>query len=298
MSEELANGRDFNAYATSMDGSLAMKIAEIMPHVLPGTIVDAGYGTGALLDLLVRRFPDNAVVGIEASREFTLRAFRRFRDNPHVRLVRGDAASLTQFGCQNASTVIFSSVLHEVHSYHGYDQTPVKTALSNARLTLRPGGRVIIRDGIAPNRATVSLWTNDADGDDAGRVERLSTRALFRRFASEFRHGIGVPFEESIHNTRLLFELTARDAYEFINKKDYRPHWDLEAQEEYGFWRRREWEVALRDAGFRILRFDEILNPWIAEHRFSGHVELFEPGTSEPLPYFPTHCVIVGERAE
>lgn len=294
--EELTSGRDFDLYGRQMDASLGTKLDELGPHIVPGFIIDCGFGTGAMLQALIGRYPESCFLVIDLSSEFVRRAQDRFRQNPKVRILRADARFLQKVGGVDATSVILSSVLHEVHSYNGYDETPVHEVLQSAYTALRNSGRLIIRDGLAPSRAVVTLWCNAADGASVGPTEKLSTLAIFRRFLSEYRHGIGVPADEVSLNGRPCFVLRARDAYEFLVKKDYRTHWDLEVHEEYGFWRRHEWKVALERTGFKNVAIREITNQWMVENRFRGFVALFDPITGAELPFFPTHVVITAKK--
>lgn len=293
---ELTNGRNFDLYGAQMDASLKAKLDELGPYILPGFIIDCGFGTGAMLEALIGRYPESRFLGIDLSSEFVRRAQDRFRQNPNARILRADARFLQKVGGIDATTVILSSILHEVHSYNGYEETPVHEVLCSAHKALQSGGRLVIRDGLAPSRAAVALWCNAADGASVGPTERLSTLAIFRRFLSEYRHGIDIPADEVSLNGRQCFVLRARDAYEFLVKKDYRTHWDLEVHEEFGFWRRCEWEVALDRADFKNVAIREITNQWMVENRFRGSVALFDPVTGAELPFFPTHVIIAAEK--
>ena len=74
--------------------------------------------------------------------------------------------------------------MHEIYSYSGYDQTRIDRALASAARELRPGGRLLIRDGISPDPRPVLL-------DHGGRPRRS-----FERLRAEFKHGAGAAFEE------------------------------------------------------------------------------------------------------
>ena len=279
-----------------MDASLKTKVDELLPYVQQGLIVDAGFGTGSLLEVLTKKFPKSEFVGVDISPEFILRAKKKFAGNKKINISRGDIRFLEAYGIKDATTVIHASILHEVHSYNGYDETPVHRALRSAYEVLVSGGRLLIRDGIAPSRATVALWCNNKDGKSKGKVAELSTRAMFKKFVEEYRQGVGVLFDEAKVAGKDCYVLRARDAYEFMAKKDYRTHWDLEIHEEYGFWREREWLQALKKAGFKSVDLQEKNNDWIIKNRWQGSVELYDPVSGKKLDYFPTHAVFVAEK--
>jgi SAM-dependent methyltransferase len=181
----------------------------------------------------------------------------------------------------SASTVIYSSVMHEVHSYTGYDVTQIDRALRNAFVELAPGGHVLIRDGISPAPAT---W----------RLSLLTPLAqqTFERFATEFRHGAGVRFER-LSPTEV--RLSAHDANEFLCKKDYLKNWHIEVHEEFGVLTLPQWRGALERAGFLPLHLAEYVNAWIAANRYEGSVALHDEA-GQRLPWPATNCVVVGVK--
>src|SRR5206468_728660 len=112
-------------------------------------------------------------------REFLRRSDENTYAGGDVQLVLGDAAD-QQLPDGSADTIIFSSIMHEVYSYSGYDRARVDRAVASAARELRPGGRILIRDGISPGPRPVVLSLLDAETVDR-----------FARFAREFKHGQG-----------------------------------------------------------------------------------------------------------
>src|SRR5262249_24661312 len=138
--------------------------------------------------------------------------------HPNVRTVLGDIIK-SHFPTGTVSTVIFSSVIHEIFSYNGYSRDNVRLALRNTRTELEPHGRVIIRDGVRPEEGTV--WMRcDAE-----------TEQRFRRFAHDFKSSSdspGVGFVERVYDGRTWFVLSLHAANEFLSKKDYLENWAIE----------------------------------------------------------------------
>src|SRR6185312_13132032 len=131
---------------------------------------------------LSRRFPGASIVGVNLSRELLRRSDENTYAGGDVQLLLGDAAD-QQLPDGSADTVIFSSIMHEVYSYSGYDHARIDRALASAARELRPGGRLLIRDGISPDPRDVLLDLMDE-----------ATAAQLERFAREFKHGQGAAF--------------------------------------------------------------------------------------------------------
>src|SRR5262249_10331529 len=283
---ELSTGRNFRVYAAGMDASLAVKIDDICPHVRPGTIVDKGCGTGKLLVHLSAAWPSSRIVGIDVSKELLRTAKIQPYPHPNVTILQGNIIQ-QHFPARSVSTVIFSSVIHEIFSYNGYDRDAVRQALRNTRIELESAGRVIIRDGVKPEGGNV--WMR-CDG---------VTEQRFRRFARDFKSNSpspGVAYEERIHDGRSWFVLSIHDANEFLSKKDYLENWVIEVNEEFGVFTLAEWRGELEALGHRILEARSYVNPWILEHRYRGRVWLRADGGDRPgaeLPFPDTTALIV-----
>lgn len=278
---ELGHLRDFLSYGAQMDASLVQKLEDLVPHVKPGCIVDKGCGTGKLLVELSRLYPRSRLVGVDLSREFLRVCDENTYLTDDVSLVFGNIIE-RNVEPGSATSVIYSSVMHEVHSYNGYDVGQIDRALRNASQELAPGGRVLVRDGISPAPATWRL-----------RLLTPQVRETFARFAREFCHGRGAKFEQVSEDT---VRLSAHDANEFLCKKDYLKNWHIEVHEEFGPLTLEGWRGALERAGFAPLHLREYASPWIVKHRYEGVVEVLDDaGVSLPWP--PTNMVVVGEKA-
>jgi SAM-dependent methyltransferase len=263
-----------------MDASLRQKLDDLLPWVLPGRIVDKGCGTGKLLVELSRSFPTSAFVGVDLSREFLRRCDENTYHAEDVTFVRGDAAEV-QLPSGSATTILFSSIMHEIYSYSGYDQAQVERALASAATELAPGGRLLIRDGVSPGPGRWRL-----------RLLHAQTRETFRRFAVEFKRGKGAQHRWVSEDT---VELSAHLANEFLCKKDYLKSWDIEVHEEFGVRTVNEWRDALGRHGFDLLELCSVVNPWIVQHRYEGQVELTDV-EGHPIPWPATNVIVAAER--
>lgn len=282
---ELTCGRKFDCYMVALDAGLDRKCQDILPHVQPGRIVDKGCGTGRLLSCMIDQFPGSELIGVDLSDRLLQAAHEQ---NTRDKLTLVQANIIDQY-FENASlwTVIFSSVVHEIFSYNNYSHDMVRLALKNTRAELAPGGRMIIRDGVKPEPGNVWMLC------DAETEER------FPRFARDFKRQVPsykFPFTKISHKGRTWFGLDSHHANEFLSKKDFLANWDLETQEEFGVFTLKQWREELTKLDFRILQAYSYLNPWVLEHRYQNHVQLYSdrnglPG--EPIAYPDTTAVIV-----
>jgi hypothetical protein len=178
--------------------------------------------------------------------------------------------------------------MHEIYSYSGYDRGMVRRALGNTRMELRPGGRIIIRDGVRP--APRRVWM---------RCDR-ETEERFRRFARDFKGksaSAGVRFEERSLDGQGWFVLGLHEANEFLSKKDYLENWAIEVNEEFGIFTLDEWREELEVLDYEIVLARGYVNEWIRDNRYRGRVWLHAdggPGPGEPIAFPDTTAVIVG----
>lgn len=277
---ELGHLRDFKSYGAQMDASLKQKLDDLLPWVKPGCIVDKGCGTGKLLVELSRVYPSSAFVGVDLSREFLRQCDENTYASEDVSLVFGNAADVS-VPVGTASTVILSSVAHEIYSYAGYSYEALDQALRSAATELAAGGHLLMRDGISPGTA---MWRM--------RFLNEPTRAVFDRFAEEFKHGAGAQHERL---SRDEVRLSAHFANEFLCKKDYLKNWHIEVHEEFGVLTLDGWRTALERAGFEAIALKQYVNEWIAEHRYAGTVALTDDAGAR-LAWPATNAIVVGRK--
>lgn len=146
------------AYLATMNAAKSDK-ARMLELVKPGVIVEIGPGGGVVLDLIAERFPSSRVVGLDASEAVVDAHVARMahREAPYE-MIHGDAFELpTIFGAGEVDTVVFCSVLHEIFSYVKWGDPPARFRIEAvvavvvaAFKTLKVGGRILVRDGVAP----------------------------------------------------------------------------------------------------------------------------------------------------
>lgn len=268
-------GKGFEIYAKGMDNSMLEK-AKLLPFVKPGTIAELGCGNGAVLELLSKANPESEIIGVDLSTTLLdLAASRRYEGK--VELVQ-DNILRPVFEENSVDTVVLSSVLHEVYSYNNYEEGGLHRVLDLARTALRPGGRLIIRDGVKPENKTVYLMFKNEE-----------TRERFYRFAEEFGH-YAIPYQNAAEFVRLSLP----DANEFLTKYFYTANWDIEVKEHFGFWTAQQHREALREHGMVECYSYSYLIDWLRENKYERDAQLFDKKL-QPMPFPESTLIMVAE---
>jgi SAM-dependent methyltransferase len=211
------------SYLASMNAARGDK-QRMLDHVRPGKIVEIGPGGGVVLDLLETRFADSEIIGVDLSREVVAALEARARAGRHRwRVVLGAAEALGELvGAGTVDTVVCCSILHEVFSYMPprFSIDSVACVVRAAFAALRPGGRLVIRDGVMPPPATRRL-----------RFLAPDARATFELYVAQFE-GRRIEYH-ALEVDRV--ELSAADAMEFLYTYTWGPaSFPYEVREQYG----------------------------------------------------------------
>ncbi len=287
------------AYLATMNAARSDK-ARMLDFVRPGRIVEVGPGGGVVLDLLEDRFGDSEVIGIDVSQEVVAAlAARRSRDRRRWRVIEADAFALpTHVGVGTVDTVIFCSVLHEIYSYVAHEGAryrlePVRALIRAAYRALAPGGRIVIRDGVAPPHGTRRLAFVAPDA-----------RPTFDLFVAQFE-GFRVQYRD-LPDGRV--ELPSHHAMEFLYTYTWGPDsFPYEVREQYGILTYEaygaallDWLRDLADAGGapRLVAlpaaFASYLQPGYVD-ALAGKIVLTDE-LDRPVPLPDSNCLLVVER--
>ncbi|MHA1380891.1 MAG: methyltransferase domain-containing protein [Candidatus Helarchaeota archaeon] len=302
--KELADRPDFEVYAKGMNITIRMKWRDINEFIIPGKIVDAGCGTGELIKLIAKKYPNSQVIGLDISDYFVQLALNNTNEFKKVEILQCDIRT-KQFESESISTKIFSSVMHELASYNSHNKETPKKAIKQAYKELKPGGRIIIRDGISPGKYSVYMWLNNKNGineldhkkNKKTNFEKLSTEARFIRFCLQFK-GRQWEYKAEIIKGKKLYRMDAYFANEFMSKKEYVENWDVEILEEFGIFTQKEYQNLLQEAGFKIIQSRTYINPWILDNWYKNKLKIYtiKQENLVEIDYFPTNIVIVGEK--
>lgn len=270
--------RGFQVYADGMDASWPEK-AKLLRFVKPGVVADLGCGVGTVLDLLRREYPKSQLVGVDLSEEML--AWSRERV-PNADLRRHDI-SRRLFDDASIDTFVLCSVLHEVFSYNGYDLSYVRDALRYCAEALKPGGRLILRDGVQPplNDVVYLTFRNEA------------ARVKFVWFAKEFGSS-QIPWKEVDGRV----QVARRDAMEFLTKYIYDVNWQYEVKEHFGVLTLEGWVQEIRNVGLKPVHFESYLIEWLRKTHWEKDVKLevrLESGYA-PTDYPDSTMIVVGQK--
>src|SRR5262249_24994911 len=141
--------------------------AKLLKYVRPGAIADLGCGTGTVLELLRRKYRKCQFVGVDLSPEMIERCKKRFPDGEFML----HDITFRIFAEASLDTIVLCSILHEVFSYKAYASSAARRAPLYSAEAPRPGGRLILRDGVKPAEQDVVYLTflNEAAWDKFAR---------------------------------------------------------------------------------------------------------------------------------
>ncbi|MFW5436823.1 class I SAM-dependent methyltransferase [Paenibacillus apiarius] len=278
-------------YLSDMNRSADYKQV-ILDYVTGVGVIDIGPGGGVMLDLIEDRLPGKQALGIDISQNVIEALERRKqRENRSWRVMKGDALNLKQYVEPGSiDTIIFSSILHELYSYIEYEgrrfnHDTVAAALRSAFDVLRPGGRIIIRDGIM-SEPTDEMRIVAFRKDDG--------MSWLERYAKDFA-GRKIRYERLSPREALM---PINDAMEFLYTYTWGPEaYVHEVQEQFGYFTPSQYETFIaKTLGARaaIIKCGHYLQ--------DGYTEALAPKVSfmnerrEPAPFPDSTCLIVIEK--
>ena len=270
--------RGYAVYAAGMEASAVDK-AKLLRHVRPGLIVELGCGNGTVLELLRRRFPRSRLVGVDCSAEMIRRCRKRF---PGLQFLKRDI-TLPLFQPASVDSIVLCSIMHEVFSYKGYDYSAVRRTLAHCAAALKPGGRLVIRDGVKPAKQDAVYLT----------FRNPVAYRKFLRFSVEFGSS---DIAWRMKDGRI--QVARRDAMEFLTKYIYDVNWKYEVKEQFGVFTLADWAVELRKAGFQVLHRESYLIEWLRRTHWAKDVtmEAKTPRGYRPTEYPDSTMLLAAER--
>ena len=297
--QDRGNKQKYQQYLEAMDKISIEKIASASVFFEPkpgNTIVDMGMASGASSAILATLFPQIQIIGVDINPQMVEIATSRFQ-MPNLSFRIDDGEKLSGFEPESVNGFFNCSSIHHITSYNNYDNNHAINTIKRQHELLKDKGILIIRDFVKPKGEEVILELSTTEKKD-----RPNDVELFLRFAQTARSLAspgerGFPFKtiRQINSDVQRFQLFLPDATEFIRRKDYYANWDIELQEEYGYFTQEEFENCFRNIGLRIILSSPIYNQWIINNRYKNQFRIFDLSGKE-IGFPPTNYLIAGEK--
>lgn len=280
-----------DSYFDRMAMSLKDKV-KIFPFLLPGKALDVGAGggelTAALIELGFNAYAlDGSKEAINHLREKKIPAYENFTH---------EVASI--FPPETYENVVCSSILHEVFSYgdgspnSAFTVRSLENSLQQFHQVLKPSGKLIIRDGIAPTNRDEILTVRFKDEDGTRMAEKYLAMIPFNKTsATPARHEVGFKVDKGLNSLKG----DAHSIMEFLYTYTWgEGSYPRETQEVYGVFTLYEYVMFLEQHGFYVTHAEEYLQEGYPAH-LKDKVELFHEDGSE-APYPMSNCLIIAEK--
>ncbi len=284
----------YKKYLSGMDSVIVEKIASasaFFPHIEGHAIVDIGMASGTGTYILALLFPKCKVIGVDVNLKMVEIA-RETYQLPNLEFIVDDGEKLEKLENEKIIGFFNCSSIHHITSFNDY--APHKAYLTIKRQTelLREGGVLVIRDFVKPEDKDVLL--EFPDNDEGAKTCELLVDFSKRARSLSNKAEQGFPLEKVDKNT---FRIDLVDAVEFIRRKDYLDDWDIELQEEYGYYTQSEFEQVFTEMGLRTIASGPVYNPWILKNRYKNKFKLTDL-QGKDIGFPATNYIIAGEKVE
>jgi ubiquinone/menaquinone biosynthesis C-methylase UbiE len=282
----------YNKYLSGMDSVIVEKIASAsvyFPHIEGTTIVDIGMASGTGTYILAVLFPKCKVIGVDVNPKMVEIA-NKTHQLPNLEFIIDDGEKLEKLEQEKIIGFFNCSSIHHITSFNDY--SPHKAYLTIKRQTelLKEGGVIVIRDFVKPeDRDIIIEFSKDDEGKSNSQLLQQFSKTARSLSAANQR---GFPL---IHLEETKFRINQIDAIEFVRRKDYLADWEVELQEEYGYYSQEEFEQAFSEMGLRTIASGPIYNPWIIKNRYNGKFKITDLDGND-LGFPATNYIIAGEK--
>lgn len=295
--QDRGDKKDYQQYLEAMDAIAIEKVASASVFFEPkqgNILVDVGMASGTSTTILAQLFPQLDIIGVDINPKMVDIANETYQ-LPNLSFREDDGEKLSTFKENTISGFFNCSAIHHITSYNDYDNNRAINTLRRQVELLKDKGVLVIRDFVKVEEKEVILELSTVPKDT-----RPSDSDLFIQFAQTARSLAverGFPIEElpsSKTNTR-CFQAHYTDVVEFIRRKDYYANWDIELQEEYGYFTQGEFEALFKELGLRIILSTPIYNQWIINNRYKNEFVIYDLNGQE-IGFPPTNYLIAGEK--
>lgn len=285
-------------YMETMNKSINHK-AMIVDYIVGEKVVDIGPGGGALMDMIVERYPEKKVLGIDiATNEVEALNQRRIRENRPWGIIQGDATELDKcadkikefFGSDTVDTFTYSSIIHHIFSFSEIDgkvfnYDSIKKTLKTAFDLLSPGGRIIIRDGI---------MTEPKDQYRIIKFKDPKGMKFLEKYCEDFK-GREIKYEKLGEDT---VKMLINDSMEFLYTYTWgEESYNHEVKEQFGYFTPSEYVKFISDVlgeSAKVLECKHYLQDGYEKHLLTKASYMDESFSPVRLP--DSTCFIVIEK--
>jgi len=290
---------DYQKYMDAMDKVIIEKVASASLFFDPSpgnTIVDIGMASGTSSNILANLFPQTNIIGVDINPTMVELAQKNYSRQNLV--FRADDGETLQTFKENSINGFFNcSSIHHITSFNQYNPNRAFNTIKRETELLKSGGVIVIRDFVKPPELEVILElssiSNSTEPSNADLIIQFSKTA--RSLALKEEQGFPIKEVKSTSKSTRCFKLFYSDAVEFIRRKDYFENWNVELQEEYGYFTQKEFEDIFASLGLRIIVSNPIFNPWIIENRYKNRFTIYNIDMVD-IGFPPTNYLIAAEK--
>lgn len=297
--QDRGDKQNYQQYLEAMDAISVEKVASASVFFEPkkgNTIVDVGMASGTSTAILARLFPEMKIIGVDINPKMVEIAQNTYT-YPNLSFREDDGERLNTFAKNSINGFFNCSAIHHITSYNGYDTNKALNTLRRQVELLKDKGVLIIRDFVKPKEQEVIIELSSIDKpncfNDAELFIQFSQTA--RSLASANERGFPIQEIDAIKKDTRQFRAFYTDVVEFIRRKDYYANWDIELQEEYGYFTQEEFEEIFRELGLRIILSSPIHNQWIINNRYKNQFAIYDL-SGKDIGFPPTNYLIAGEK--
>jgi ubiquinone/menaquinone biosynthesis C-methylase UbiE len=297
--QDRGNKKNYQQYLEAMDVISVEKVASasvFFESQEDNTIVDIGMASGMSTAILAKLFPQMQIIGVDINPKMVQIAQDTY-NYPNLSFREDDGEKLRTFSENSVNGFFNCSAIHHITSYNGYDTNRALNTLRRQVELLKDKGVLVIRDFIKPEEQEVIIELSTID-----KPSRPNDAELFIQFAQTARslasaneRGFPIKGINTVKKDIRRFQAFYTDVVEFIRRKDYYANWDIELQEEYGYFTQEDFEEIFRELGLRIILSSPIYNQWIINNRYKNQFAIYDLSGKE-IGFPPTNYLIAGEK--
>lgn len=271
------------------------KILQFLPPVVVGEpapkVLDVGAGSGAFSNTLSQLGYD--VTALDASDDAVVRIRETYPTMTTATLLAQEAHEL---GENTFDAIICSSILHEAFSYspnsiNDSSFSSVARALDSFNVALKPGGVLVIRDGVLPNNWDAEGSITLLDGHEPSSVE------LYLQMCPFANGGVNTDMGNVVSLTHVggkTFVGNVRSLLEFA----FTYTWGLdsyhrETQELYALMTLGEYSSFIESHGFTVFHEESYLQEGYVTHLATQMVLEVDGSTNE---WFDSNAIWVARK--